>query len=367
MNIRPRRLIFSGGGTGGHVFPALSVADAFLARHPETEVLFVGAARGMEVNLVPASGYALRTLDLAYLPRTPSFRQVKALWKALRGLGGAARILRDFAPDVVVGTGGYAAGPMVLCAAIMRKPTLIHEQNAFPSLTNRILGRFVTSIAVSHEAALKYFPAGKAVVTGNPLRKEMLTVDRERARRALGYQPDDFLMVVVGGSGGALGINRTVCDAYDKLLPRGVHIYHVSGKRDFPMVRSRAESLGDTRLRVVDFAENMSDLWAAADLAVSRPGSTTAELALMGVPSILIPSPIAANDHQTHNALAFVQAGGAVLIKESELDALRLVEQVLSLFADSDLRNSMSRAMLSLARPDATENVCNLIEGLMLP
>ncbi|HSL93402.1 MAG TPA: undecaprenyldiphospho-muramoylpentapeptide beta-N-acetylglucosaminyltransferase [Bacillota bacterium] len=367
MKNRPKRLIFSGGGTGGHIFPALSVASAFVKRHPETEVLFVGAARGMEVQLVPKAGFALQTLDLAYLPRTLSLRQPVAVWKALLGVRHAAGILHGFSPDVVVGTGGYAAGPIVLRAALGGLPTLIHEQNAFPSLTNRILGRVVSRIAVSHEAALRHFPAGKAVVTGNPLRAEMLTVDRNTAREELGYGPDDFLLVVVGGSGGALGINRAVCQAYPALLSQRINIYHVAGKRDFPMVMAAAQEIGDNRLRVVDFAENMPDLWAAADLAVSRPGSTTSELAVMGVPAILIPSPIAANDHQTHNAQALVRAQAAIMLKESELNSATLAEHIIKLRRDQELRTRMSGSMLSLAKPDATDRVCDLIEGLMRP
>jgi UDP-N-acetylglucosamine--N-acetylmuramyl-(pentapeptide) pyrophosphoryl-undecaprenol N-acetylglucosamine transferase len=307
----------------------------------------------------------LQTLDLAYLPRSISLRQLSAVWKAFLGVHRAAAILHEFAPDVVIGTGGYAAGPVVLRAALGGIPTLIHEQNAFPSLTNRLLGRFVKRVAVSHDAAQAHFPATKTVVTGNPLRSEMLVADRAAARELLGYAADDFLLVIVGGSGGALGINRAVCKAYPDLLRDDIHIYHVAGKRDFPMVSQAAHAAGDARLRVADFAENMPLLWAAADLAVSRPGSTTAELAVMGVPAILIPSPIAANDHQTHNALALVRAGAAVMIKETELDSDTLVEQVIRLRRNSQLRTTMSAAMRSLARPDATEQVCDLIEGLL--
>lgn len=367
MNNRPRRLIFSGGGTAGHVFPALSVAAAFVQRRPDTRVLFVGASRGMEVQLVPAAGFSLQTLDLAYLPRTPSLRQLKAVWKAVLGVSSAGKILAEFSPDVVIGTGGYAAGPMVLRAALRGIPTLIHEQNAFPSLTNRILGRFVRQVAVSHDAALKFFPADKTSVTGNPLRAEMLSAERDSTRKAFGYGPDEFLLVVVGGSGGALGINRAVCDSYAALLSEGINIYHVAGKRDFPMVQNAAQGIADSRLRVVDFADNMPQLWAAADLAVSRPGSTTAELAFMGVPAILIPSPIAANDHQTHNALVFARGGAAVLIREGELDATGLSEHIIRLRRNQELRRAMSDAMRSLARPDATERVCELIEGLFRP
>ena len=365
MISRPKRLIFSGGGTGGHIYPALAMATAFLQRHPDTEVLFVGASRGMEVQLIPKAGFALQTLDLTYLPRNLSVRQLGAIWRAFLGVRRAAGILREFSPDVVVGTGGYAAGPTVLRAALSGLPTLIHEQNAFPSLTNRFLGRFVNRIAVSHDAALKFFPAGKTVVTGNPLRAEMLYADRERARQDLGYEPDDFLLVVVGGSGGALGINRAVCNAYPALLAQGIHVYHVAGTRDFPMVMAAAEGIADSRLRVVDFADNMPELWAAADLAVSRPGSTTAELALMGVPAILIPSPIAANDHQTHNAMTLVHAGAAVMVKESELDSGILYKHIVRLYSDRETRATMSGAMRSLARPNATQEVCNLIEGLL--
>ena len=365
MTARQLRLVFSGGGTGGHIYPALSIARKFLERHPDTDILFIGANRGMEVTLVPQAGFRLETIDLTYLPRRPSLDQVRAVAKAIAGLRRSGHLLKNFSPDLVVGTGGYVAGPILLRAAVGGYPTLIHEQNAFPSLTNRLLGRFVRQIAVSHVAALQHFPRHKTVVTGNPVREEILAADRISARRALGYQPDDFVLVVVGGSGGALGINEAVCGAYGGLIAAGIQVYHVAGKRDFEMVAARANALASSQIRVTDYAQDMPELWAAADLAVSRPGSTTAELAILGVPAILIPSPIAADDHQTHNARVVADAGGALLVPESELSAESLLQQIVDLRRDTERRARMSDLMRTLALPDASSHICDLMEALL--
>ncbi|MBS3984645.1 MAG: undecaprenyldiphospho-muramoylpentapeptide beta-N-acetylglucosaminyltransferase [Selenomonadales bacterium] len=359
------RVLLAGGGTGGHIYPAIALAKEVERRHAHAEILFVGAARGMEREIVPAAGYRLATLEIMSFPRRPSFKQMQSAWLALRALVAARSLVREFAPHVVVGTGGYAAGPLLLSAALLGYPTLIHEQNAFPSLTNRILGRFVRAIAVSHAAARAHFPTDKVRVTGNPLRAELFSVDRQRARQELGLSDQEKLLVVVGGSGGAQAVNQAVIGAYSALLQAGIVVYHVTGKRYYNSTLDAARHLPPRRIRVVDYAANMPEVLAAADLVVSRAGGITAELALLGKPAILIPLPSAPNDHQLHNARVAAQAGGAILLEERFLTGQALASTVCELFRDPALLGKMSANSKTLAFPDATRDLCDLMEQVM--
>ncbi|MBT9176501.1 MAG: UDP-N-acetylglucosamine--N-acetylmuramyl-(pentapeptide) pyrophosphoryl-undecaprenol N-acetylglucosamine transferase [Firmicutes bacterium] len=359
------RVILAGGGTGGHIYPAIALAKEIQRRHDNAEILFVGAARGMERDLVPAAGFRLATLEITSLPRRLPLQQVQSGWRALRAVVAAAGLLRDFSPHVVVGTGGYAAGPLLLAAAILGFPTLIHEQNAFPSLTNRILSRFVRGIAVSHAVAREHFPAAKVRVTGNPLRPELFAVDRQRARKELGLNEEQKFLVVVGGSGGARALNQAVISAYPVLAQAGVVVYHVTGKRYYSATLGAAEGFSPLQIRVVDYAANMPDVLAAADLVVSRAGGITAELALLGKPSILIPLPTAPNDHQLHNARAVEHAGGAILVEERFLTGQSLAKTMGELFLDPTRLKAMSEKSKTLAFPNATRDLCDLMEQIM--
>lgn len=359
------RVLFSGGGTGGHIYPATAVAQEFLSRHQDSEILFVGSRRGMENTLVPRAGFELRTLTLTALPRKLSLELLQSSVRAGKGMLDAVSILRSFSPDLVVGTGGYVAGPVLLASAVLGYKTLIHEQNAFPSLTNRWLGRFVSRIAVSHHKAITFFPRKKVVVTGNPLRPEILSVDRELARRKLGLAPGQKVIVAVGGSGGALRINETVCDAYERMLDLGVTLFHVTGKSYYDMVVKRSKTTSHDRLRIIDYAENMPELLAASDVVVSRAGSVTSELAYLGKPCILIPSPIAANDHQTHNALVAEEAGAAILLRETQLSVDSLVKLIKDMLADPKQLEAMGERYRELSFPQATQTICDLMEGLL--
>lgn len=363
--MRKLRAMFAAGGTGGHIYPAVAVAKEFAALHPDAEILFVGSKRGMENQIVPAEGFKLVTLDLTYFPRRPSFEQVRTAFRAAKAVVQAVRLLKRFNPDVVMGTGGYAAGPMMFAAALMDYPTIIHEQNAFPSLTNRWLARWVDKVAVSHEAAGLHFPKQKVHVTGNPLRPAILVADRSESRRHLGISNKQKVVLIVGGSGGALRLNQTVCDAYGELLALGVHIVHVTGKKYYSEVRAKASTFGTSSLDIVDYAANMPELLASADLVISRSGSFTAELAALGKPSILIPSPIAANNHQLHNARVVESAGAAVLITEELLSSDILTESVRRLITNDELLREMADKSRGLAFPHATASICSLVEGLI--
>ena len=363
--MRKLKVMFSGGGTGGHIYPATAVAQEILKRHQGVEILFVGSKRGMENTLVPAAGFQLKTLELTSLPRKLSLELARSSIRAAKGMVGTFRILKSFSPDLVVGTGGYVAGPVLLAAALLGYKTLIHEQNAFPSLTNRWLGRFVDRVAVSHHKAVAFFPKGKALVTGNPLRPEIVQVKRELARKNLGLSSSQKVLVAVGGSGGALRLNQTLCDSYVKLLKLGLTVYHVTGKNYYEMVSTQAATIASDRLFVIDYAKNMPELLASADLVVSRAGSTTAELAYLGRASILIPSPIAANDHQTHNALVAEEAGAAILLRETNLSARNLTDLVEDLLRDPARMQKMGENYQQLAYPRATQTICDLMDTLL--
>jgi len=360
------KVIFSGGGTGGHVYPAISLAHEVIKRHPATEVLFVGAKRGLENQIVPREGFRLLTLETTSLPRRLSIEQLRTVYRALRGVVEARNILRNFAPDIVVGTGGYAAGPLLLAAALADYPTLIHEQNAFPSLTNRLLSRFVDKVAVSHREASSFFPSHKVVVTGNPLRPEILAADRESARLLLGIPSLDKVLVVVGGSGGAKVLNNMFSACYADFTGKKVWVFHVTGRRDYEEISKVARGFLGPYLTLIEYATNLPELLAAADLVISRPGSTTAELAYLGKPSILIPAPVAAENHQYHNAKVFSQAGAAVLLEEHALTSRLLCQQASEILFSDERLSSMSRQAQGLAFPAATKDLCDLLEGLAM-
>jgi len=357
--------MFAAGGTGGHIYPAIAVAKELASRHPEAQIVFVGSKRGMENQIVPSEGFKLLTLELTYFPRKPSIEQVKTALRAAKAVGRAVGMLKEFAPHVVVGTGGYAAGPLLAAAALWDYPTLIHEQNAFPSLTNRWLARFVDKIAVSHEAARTYFPAGKVHVTGNPLRPAILAVEPDEARRRLSLSAENQVLLIVGGSGGAQRLNQVISEAYPELVKGGRVVIHVTGKKYYDDVLSKASKYDKTRLKIIDYATNMPDLLAAADLVISRSGSTTAELAVLGKPSILIPSPIAANDHQLHNARVMEKAGAAIVITEDAFTAEIVVKQVNDILAEPKRLSAMGASSYALALPQATAHICDLVESLL--
>ncbi|MDP3058775.1 MAG: undecaprenyldiphospho-muramoylpentapeptide beta-N-acetylglucosaminyltransferase [bacterium] len=356
--------IFVAGGTAGHIYPALSIAKEFTNRHSNTELLFVGSKRGLENTIVPQAGYNLSTLDITSFPRKISAEQIKTAVRAVRALFGARRLIKEFKPDFVVGTGGYASGPMLIAAALMNYPTLIHEQNAFPSLTNRILSPFVDKIAVSHEFAMRYFPNEKVCLTGNPLRPEILKTDQRIARSRLQCGDDEKILVVVGGSGGALRLNEVVSLAVPVILGAGIKVFFVTGPKYFVSVR---EKIGEmpSLLNLISYAENMPDLLAAADLVVSRSGSITSELAMLAKPSILIPSPIAANNHQYYNAKVASDRGSAIYISEEQLSSDLLAETVLNLFSQPQLLQKMSDQAITLAFPRAATDICDMVEQII--
>ena len=361
--------VIAGGGTGGHVVPAIAIGRALVERgHPTDSVLYVGSRRGMEGRLVPAAGFRIILLPGRGIARRLTRDNLAAVLGLVAAVGQAVRLVGRIRPSVVISVGGYASVPCALAAALWRVPLIVAEQNAAPGLANRIAGRFAVACAVSFAGT----PLPRAVLTGNPVRPEILAVDRScesraAARAELGLPVDGLVVAVAGGSLGARRINEAVMQLASDWADRsGVAIYHVVGERDFDALSARVPTVPPDGLvyRQVRFEDRMDLVLAAVDVAVERAGaSTVSELAVAGVPSILVPLPGAPSDHQTANARRLAQAGAAVLIPDDELDHLRLGAELDRLLAGAATRRSMGAAAKTLAHPDAAVDVAVLAEA----
>jgi UDP-N-acetylglucosamine--N-acetylmuramyl-(pentapeptide) pyrophosphoryl-undecaprenol N-acetylglucosamine transferase len=364
-------VLFAGGGTGGHVYPALAVAEALLRREPGARILFAGSRAGMEASIVPRSGLPFAGLAV----RPPRSRAPIRVAVSVAGIGAslvqAFAVLAQFRPSVVIATGGVAAVPTVLAAAVLNVPVVVLEGNAVPGRTNRWLARYSRVIAVSADEATAGLPAGRAVVTGLPVRRDVYTVTREAGCAAFGLQPARKTVLAIGGSQGAVHLNRAVEDAARRLASRGdLQVLHqlgggwsgTSGDRAVP------EAGAEIGYRRVAYLEQMGPAYACADLVVSRCGANAlAEIAACGLPAILVPYPFAADDHQARNAAPLVAAGAAVLILDAELTGSALATQIASILDTPGRLAAMAAAARSQGRPDAADRVVALIAQLTQP
>jgi UDP-N-acetylglucosamine--N-acetylmuramyl-(pentapeptide) pyrophosphoryl-undecaprenol N-acetylglucosamine transferase len=359
------RVLIAAGGTGGHIYPGIAVAKEILRREPESEVRFVGTARGLENKLVPQAGFELSLIDSAGLKNVGAAARARGLLVLPKSLLQARKVIKLFRPDVVVGAGGYVTGPVLLMAALRKTPTLVIEPNALPGWTNRVLARFVDKAAVSFEAALPYF-RGKAAVTGNPVRREFFEIpDRKREATSIGQ----FSVLVFGGSQGAHAINEAMIAALPTLesLKDVLRIMHQTGEADFERVNSGYVHAGwRERARVMKYVDNMVAAFADVDLVVCRAGATTtAELIAAGKASIMIPFPFAADDHQRKNAEALEQAGAGRMVLQQDLSGERLAQEIATLGHDPERITAMEQAARQLARGDAAAAVVEMIEKLV--
>lgn len=363
--------VIAGGGTAGHVLPGISVAQQIVAQGaPREAVHFVGSARGVETRLVAEAGFGLTALPGRGLQRRLAVSNLAAAIGLVRAFGQALVVLRRRRPAVVVGLGGYASAACGAAAALLRVPLVITEQNAVPGLANRLLSRFAAGSATAFEAT----DLPRATWTGNPVRTEVLAADRTSGRAAaravLGVDPGRRLVAVFGGSLGSRRINEAVTGAAELWRARSdLHIRHIAGRRDYDEFAGRVASgrEGTLGYDLVAYEEDMATVYAAADLVVSRSGATTvAELAAAGVPAVLVPLPGAPGDHQTANARRLVEAGGAVIVDDAELDGARLATEVDALLDDPDRLRAMAGSATALARPDAASAVVDLIERCAL-
>ena len=360
-------IIVSGGGTGGHIYPALTIIRAILRREPSARILYVGGRRGLEADIVPREGIDFVAMDLAGFQRKLSLENIGRAWRALRAVARARGIVHGFQPDVAIGTGGYVAGPILLAASMAGVPTLVQEQNVFAGVTNRILAKFATAIAVGMEDARNVFPKEKTYVTGNPIRPEVLTATREEGARSFGFDPAQKTVLVSGGSRGARSINRAMVEVIARAAEQtAVQYLWVTGADEYADTLARIHRAGvhleeHPHLRVLPYLYNMPEAMAMADVAVFRAGATgLAELAARGVPAILIPYPYAAENHQEKNARAVEAAGAAEVILNSDLSSAVLERSLRGLLADDTRRTAMAAAMKRLGKPEAAEEIAAL-------
>ena len=353
------KLLIAAGGTGGHIYPGIAVANEIMRRHPDSEILFVGTTRGLETKIVPENGYQLSLINSAGLKSVGVKGLIKGLAVLPRSFIEAAKLLREFKPDVVVGAGGYVSGPVLMIASLLRFPTLVMDSNALPGFTNRRLARFVDRAALAFDEALPYFGT-KGVVTGNPVRKEFFNIDTK--------QPDDKINVLIfGGSQGARAINNAVIDSLAEMngLRKHIKITHQTGDADFERIQSAYQEQQWSSAVVRPYISDMMSQFSETDLIICRSGATTcAELAAAGKASIMIPLPTAADDHQRKNAEALVRAGASKMILQSELNGKILAGTVQELIANPQNLEQMGSAARKLARRDAAEATADIIEEL---
>jgi UDP-N-acetylglucosamine--N-acetylmuramyl-(pentapeptide) pyrophosphoryl-undecaprenol N-acetylglucosamine transferase len=358
------RVMIAAGGTGGHIYPGIAVAKEVMRRNSESEVRFVGTARGLETRLVPQAGFQLSLIESAGLKNVGMLARVRGLFVLPKSFLAARGLIKEFRPDVVVGAGGYVSGPVLLTAALMNVPTLAMESNALPGWTNRVLARFVTRAAVSFEAAVPYF-RGKAVVTGNPVRREFFDIP------AKSRDASRFSVLVFGGSQGARAINSAIIDALTHLAAHKsvLHFTHQTGEADYEKVLAGYERAGWTEnVDVRRYIDDMMRAFAASDLIISRAGATTcAELVAAGKAAIMIPFPLAADDHQRKNAEALSAAGAARMILQSDLTGERLATELADLINMPDALTHMEESSRKLARGDAAQATVDLMEQLVKP
>lgn len=367
-----RRYILSGGGTSGHVNPALAVAREILRREPDAEISFFGTARGIEQDLVSRAGYAFIAIEARPLPNKPSFAAIKALTAFLRGRRQSRRLMQALRPDAVIGTGGYVCSPVVAAAASLKIPVLLHEQNAWPGRSNRLMARRSQAVCVAFPGTEKHFAKHVPVtVTGNPVLPDFFGQDRQQIRQSIHPAGERPLILAMGGSLGARTINQAILGLEPwirqrqlKNLPRP-RIILAAGKRQFDAVAAAGAAYGDW-LEIRDYLHDIHRYFAAADLLICRAGALTcSEIAAAGRPSVLIPYPYAAEDHQTFNARILSEAGAALICPDGQFNAKWLSGQLTALLADPDRLTAMGRQALTLARPDAAAAIYDCLLQIM--
>ncbi len=362
------KVLFSCGGTGGHINPAIAIANTMKAKYPDFEALFVGTRKGIESTLVTKAGYNIEYVKVRGFKRKLSLSNIDAAWKAITSVYAAKRIIKRFKPDVVIGTGGYASWAAVKAGSKLKIPTVIHEQNAFPGVTTRKLSKLASTVCISFEESRRFFAEGvqnKLVLTGNPLKPELKNADREAARKTLGLT-DEVYIVSFGGSLGAEKINEYVFETLADYVagnPKIKHI-HATGKNGYEKYKALAEQKGIAKASNIEISEYIYDMdkqLAAADLVICRAGAITiAENCCLGKASILIPSPNVTADHQYKNAKVLSDAGAALLIKESDCNGKVLTDAVQSLVENPDKRKEMAAAARGFAKVNAAEEIASL-------
>ncbi|HHW06607.1 MAG TPA: undecaprenyldiphospho-muramoylpentapeptide beta-N-acetylglucosaminyltransferase [Clostridia bacterium] len=365
------KVVLTGGGTGGHIYPAVAVGRRLLEVAPGAKIYYVGTSRGLEKELVPKEGWPFYTVAAAGLARRISPATVKALLTTGKGYLQARGLLQRLKPDLVLGTGGYVCGPVVLAGAHLGIPTMIHEQNAYPGLTNRWLARVAGRVCITFPQSAQYFPAGSRIVeTGLPIRRQILETTREEGLRGLGLK-EGFRVLVVGGSQGAKSINLAMLDVYDRLKERrDIHWLHITGQAGYEGYLQELAARGIDlthfgNITIMPYVYQMEQALSVADLVIGRAGASfLAEVTAKGLPGILIPYPFASENHQEYNAKAVVESGGAILVKEKDLSGPVLAEHIIALADHPERLARMARGARALGKPDAVDRIIEQVFAL---
>lgn len=353
------RVIISGGGTGGHIFPAIAIANAIKAKYPDADILFVGAQGRMEMEKVPAAGYPIEGLWISGFQRSLSLKNLMFPFKLLRSLQHAKSIVKKHNPDIVIGTGGYASGPILRVATRLKIPTLIQEQNSYAGITNKILGKAVHKVCVAFEGMEKFFPASKIVITGNPVRKKVVDIAGKKvvAQQHFQLDPTKKTILIIGGSLGAKSINDALLPHIELISRSDVQLIWQTGKVSFETVHAAAKDFEQKGIKVHQFITEMDLAYAAADLVISRAGAiAVTEICLTKKPSILVPLPSAAEDHQTKNAIALTQHDASILVKNNEVKDV-LVDKALALVSNDNELEKLTQNITPFGIPDSAKKI----------
>jgi UDP-N-acetylglucosamine--N-acetylmuramyl-(pentapeptide) pyrophosphoryl-undecaprenol N-acetylglucosamine transferase len=361
------RFIISGGGTGGHIFPAIAIANALKKKNPGNEFLFVGALGRMEMEKVPAAGYKIEGLDISGIQRKLTLKNFLLPFKIVISILKSKSIIKRFSPDVAIGVGGYASGPLLYAATSGNIPALIQEQNSFAGITNKILSKRVQKICVAYEGMEKFFPAAKIILTGNPVREDMVMVGGKKKEAMHFFQLDEEkqTVLIIGGSLGAKTINESIEEGIPEFNGKDIQLIWQTGKSFASRAADVVKKSRTNNIRTFDFIQRMDFAFAAADIIISRAGaSSVSELALIAKPAILVPSPNVAEDHQTKNALALVDKSAAILIADRNAKK-ELVSTTLDLLNDKDLQNSLSKNIQTMAVNNSADKIADVVYSLV--
>ncbi|WP_066502060.1 undecaprenyldiphospho-muramoylpentapeptide beta-N-acetylglucosaminyltransferase [Abyssisolibacter fermentans] len=362
------RVLITGGGTGGHIYPALAIAKKMKKEINDIDLLYVGTEHGMEADIIPREGFKFKTIRVEGFRRKLSLGTIKTINKLFVGMNDARKIVNNFKPDIVIGTGGYVCGPIVMTAALKKIPTVIHEQNAFPGVTNRILSRFVKSIACSFEESSKFFKnKEKIVVTGNPVRESFFDIDKEKAYKKLNINPNKKFVLSIGGSGGQKSLNQAMVYVIKRFNKHSdIQLIHVTGKRHYDnfikLLKDEGINNINKSIRIMPYLFDMPEATSLADLVITSSGAITiAEVTAVGAPTLLIPKGYTTENHQEYNARALEQKKASVVLLEKELTGEVLYKKIDALLKDEVRLKEMSEASKKLGKKDSIDEIYNLI------
>ncbi|MDR4886589.1 undecaprenyldiphospho-muramoylpentapeptide beta-N-acetylglucosaminyltransferase [Fredinandcohnia sp. QZ13] len=361
------KIVVSGGGTGGHIYPALALIKEIKKLNPSAEFLYIGTEKGLESGIVVREGIPFKTIHITGFKRKLSFDNIKTVARFLKGVSDSKKIIKDFKPDVVIGTGGYVCGPVVYAASKLHIATIIHEQNSIPGLTNKFLSRYVDKVAICFEEAGDFFPKEKVVLTGNPRASEVIGKDGQAGRESVGLNGSKKSVLLVGGSRGARPLNDAFLHALSDVKEKDYQFLYVTGEVHYENVINQVEAVGNPdNVIIKPFIHNMPEVLAGVDLVVARAGATTlAELTALGLPSILVPSPYVTNNHQEKNARSLSDKGAAILRLEKDLTGPQLIKDIDSILLNQIKLEEMKKASSQIGIPDAARRLYNVMKELI--